>query len=1062
VAQTGWIKGQHERQPEQALLSEGSLRAFIEQSPLTVYINRLDEARSNVYTSPQLETSLGYPAEQWVEDKDLLFKVIHPDDRDRVIAEHLRTREGGEPFRAEYRMITRDGRVRWFLDQARFVADDEEGPGFHYGYLLDITERKELEEAVSEAEERYRQLVEHVPLAIYLDRLDEFSSNIYTSPQIGRMLGTSAEQWQNERDLFVKLLHPDDRKRVLAEHKRTHETGEPLRTEYRVVVGDGRVVWIRDEAVIVTDDAGTPLFLQGFLLDITEQKTVEQALRESEAELRRQKAYYQELHELSPVAIVTLDLDQRVTSWNPTAENLFGYTQAEAFGRVLDELLFSTEAGFREGEEVRRQADEQGLAHSIARRPRKDGSLVNVEILMVPLVVDGECTGYLVLYHDITEIQRAREEAEAATHAKSSFLATMSHEIRTPMNAVIGMGGLLLDTELTDEQRDFAEVIRTSGEALLRIIDDVLDFSKIEAGKLELEEQPLDVRECAESALDLVAVRASEKKIELGCLLDRDVPAAILGDPTRLRQALGNLLTNAVKFTEVGEVVLAVAARARSDGRWKLRFSVRDTGIGIPEARMHRLFESFSQVDASTTRRYGGTGLGLAISKRLAELMGGRLWAESEEGRGSTFHFEILARESAALPRPDQLDGEPRITGKRLLVVDDSATNREILTRQGQAWGMVVEAVEFPSDALARIRRGDPFDAAVLDMQMPEMDGLALAREIRRCRGEGDLPLLLLTSIGRLAEARAAPEFSAQLTKPVKASQLYEALVRVLAAEPLLESTPGDAADDSRSGTAALRLLVAEDNAVNRRLALAMLSRLGYHADVAENGREVLDAVERKPYDVVLMDVQMPELDGLEATRRIRRRFAPGEGPTIIATTANAMEGDREECLAAGMDDHLSKPIRVDELSRVLARCGQPPEARPAGVTDDSAARSDDALDRAALETLATSLGGGREGWAAVRELIDAFLEDAPTEIATLRTAIERGDADDARRLAHTLKSNGATFGAHTVSKLCRELEALCQLGRLSEAPALLERVEEEWQRMRGALEAVRAGRAPG
>jgi PAS domain S-box-containing protein len=1060
VAQARRITGQHEREVEGTFLS-GQLQAFIEQGPLTVYINRPDEASSNVYMSPQLEAILGYTAEEWAADPNFFRKVIHPDDHDWVIAEQLRTREAGEPFRAEYRMITRDGRVRWFLDETCAIADQEDRPGYRYGYLVDITDRKGLEEALREAEERYRQLVEKLPLAIYVDRLDELSSNIYTSPHVERMFGYTAERWQTEEDLFLRVLHPADRERVLDDHERTRTTGQPLRTEYRLIASDGRVIWIRDEAVVVTDEQGKPLTLQGFLLDITERKTAEQALRESEAELSRQKAYYQELLELSPVAIVTLDIEEHVRSWNPAAEKLFGFEQGEAVGRALDDLLFPTQALRNESRAVRRQADEEGLAHVIAQRRRKDGALVDVEILTVPLVVDGERTGYLVLYHDITELHRAREEAEAATQAKTAFLARMSHEIRTPMNAVIGMGGLLLDTELTEEQRDYAEVIRTSGDALLRIIDEVLDLSKIEAGKLDLEEQPLEVRECAESALDLVAVRASEKKLELGCLLDQDVPAAILGDSTWLRQALGNLLANAVKFTEVGEVVLAVAAEERGDGRWRLRFSVRDTGIGIPAERMHRLFESFSQVDASTTRRYGGTGLGLAISRRLAEIMGGTLWAESEEGKGSTFHFEIVAREAPVLPPPDRFESEPRIAGKRLLVVDDSPTNREILRRQGEFWGLLVEAVESPLDALVRIRRGDPFDAAVLDMQMPEMDGLALAREIRRYRAERALPLILLTSIGRLAEARAAPEFSAQLTKPVKASHLYEALVRVLAADAVPESTTGDAADDARSGTAALRLLVAEDNAVNRRLALALLGKLGYRADVVENGREVLDALKRKPYDVVLMDVQMPELDGLEATRRIRARFAPGEGPTIIATTANAMEADREECFAAGMDDHLSKPIRVDKLSRALARCRPLTNARRVGVTDDSAAPSDDALDRAALDALASSLGGGGEGWAAVRELIDAFLEDAPAEIATLRSAVERGDAGEARRLAHTLNSNGATFGAQAFSELCRELEAVAQRGALTGGPALLERVERTWEQVREGLEAVREGRTP-
>ena len=476
--------------------------------------------------------------------------------------------------------------------------------------------------------------------------------------------------------------------------------------------------------------------------------------------------------------------------------------------------------------------------------------------------------------------------------------------------------------------------------------------------------------------------------------------------------------------------------------------------MAVRPGKIDGLFDSFSQVDASTTRRYGGTGLGLAISRRLAELMGGTLWAQSEDGKGSTFHFEILAREATVQGRPDRPDGQPGLTGKRLLVVDDSATNREILKRQGLSWGMLVEAVELPSDALVRIRRGDPFDAAVLDMQMREMDGLALAREIRRYRSESALPLLLLTSIGRQGDARGAPEFSAQLTKPVKASQLYEALVRLLGTAEAPDSTPGEADQGRRRGTAALRLLVAEDNAVNRRLALALLGKLGYHADVVENGREALDALERQLYDAVLMDVQMPELDGLEATRRIRARFGPGEGPTIIAMTANAMQGDREECLAAGMDDHVPKPIRIDDLSRALARCRRISERR-----DDPSMHSERAVDVTALENLASSLGGSDEGWEAVDDLIAAFLEDAPTEIATLRDAVDRRDAAKTRRVAHTLKSNGETFGARTFSEVCRELEALGRQDALDGAPALLERAAETWQDVSQALEAFRAVR---
>jgi PAS domain S-box-containing protein len=1022
-------------------LLDKRLQAFIDQGPLTVYINRPEGASSNVYMSPQLEAILGYTADEWAADPDFFEKVLHPDDRDWVLAEQRRTKAAREPFRAEYRMTTRDGRVRWFLDETHEIPGPGDEPAYRYGYLVEITKRKELEDEVRRAEERYRELVERLPLAIYIDRLDELSSNVYTSPHIEEMIGYSADQWSTESDLFVRILHPDDRERVLKEHERTRTTKEPLRTEYRVIAADERLIWIRDEAVIVAGREGMPM-LQGFMVDITERKTAEEALHESQAELGRQKAYAEELLQLSPVAIVTLDLDEYVVSWNPAAEKLFGYSREEACGTHLDDLLFPTADLREESRAVQRQVDEEGLAHLIGRRARKDGVLVDVELLNVPLVFDGEQTGYLVLYHDISELTRARENAEAAAHAKSAFLATMSHEIRTPMNAVIGMGDLLLDTDLTDEQREFAEVIRTSGEALLRIIDDILDFSKIEAGKLELEEHPLEVRACAESALDLVAVAASGKDIELGCLVDEDVPAAILADPTRLRQALANLLSNAVKFTEAGEVVLAVTSvEERGGDIHRLRFSVRDTGIGIPTERMHRLFESFSQIDASTTRRYGGTGLGLSISQRLAELMGGTLWVESKEGEGSTFHFEIVANESAAPARPERTGGAPQIAGKRLLVVDDNATNREILRRLGESWGMLVTGVERPSEALELIRRGDQVDVAVLDMQMPEMDGLELAREIRRHRDERALPLLLLTSIGHLAEARGASEFAAQLTKPVKSSQLYDALVRILAAGAPPGPAHGDDGEGAKRGAGGLRLLVAEDNAVNSQLALALLRKLGYRADVVENGRQALDAVERGIYDVVLMDVQMPELDGLEATREIRRRYGSEGGPAIIAMTANAMEGDREECLDAGMNDYLAKPIRADELSRALARWRPSPARTTVGEI--------------ALATLAASLGGGDAGRQAVAELIDTFLEDSPVQLAALRDALERGDAGEAQRAAHTLKSNGATFGARAFAELCRSLETLCREGRLDEAPELLDRVEREWERVRERLAAA-------
>ncbi|MBI5303937.1 MAG: response regulator [Chloroflexi bacterium] len=664
------------------------------------------------------------------------------------------------------------------------------------------------------------------------------------------------------------------------------------------------------------DEQGTVIAYFALILDIT-------ARKQAELELARQKQFLESLVAHSPVAIVTLDLQKRIASCNPAFEQLFGYMCDQVIGRDLDALV-SNDAARVEANGITETAMRGEAVHQIGRRYRKDGTPIDAEIFAVPVIVAGERVGMLAMYHDISELVRAREQAESADRAKSSFLAAMSHEIRTPMNGVIGMTSLLLDTPLTAQQRQFAETIRFSGENLLTIINDILDFSKIEAGRMDLETADFDLRQVVENIGALFAERAQRKGLEMIISADPRMPVALRGDSFRLGQVVTNLIGNALKFTERGEIELRVECLATTDQRVTMRFAVKDTGIGITPEQQARLFKPFTQADASTTRKYGGTGLGLAISNRLVEMMGGQIKIGSEPGQGSTFEFTVPL-EKGSVEALKKIELAPNLQGVRVLIVDDNATNRLVLEHQVVAWGMRSRSVASGAEALRVIRSvasQEPFDVVLLDMEMPEMDGVGLARAIRADSAIASMKLILLTSLGRIGNAETIREMGldASLVKPIRQSDLYDCLSAVVGVSRAVVETSAPKVQSGKDEGRNVRILLAEDNLVNQQVAVYMLKARGYAVDVVGNGREALDALARTPYALVLMDCQMPEMDGYEATRAIRQREDAVRRTPIIALTAHALQGERDNCLAAGMDDYLSKPIKPDTLYATLRR----------------------------------------------------------------------------------------------------------------------------------------------
>ncbi len=758
---------------------------------------------------------------------------------------------------------------------------------------------------------------------------------------------------------------------------------------------------------------------------VQERDTLEERVEQRTREVYQSETRNRSVIDTALDAVVLANDQGIITSWNTQAEATFGWTHAEAVGQQLQNLIIPDRYKERHVQGWQRYL-EQGETTILGRRIEmtacnKDGDELPVEIAVSPVMLEDR-TEFSAFIRDITHRKQAeqklllaKEEAEAADRAKSEFLANMSHEIRTPMNAVIGMAGLLLDTELSLEQRNFVSTIRSSGDALLTIINDILDFSKIEAGKLELEKQPFDLRQCVEEALDLFATQAGKKRIDLAYVIDSSTPPVVVGDITRVRQIIVNLVSNALKFTKKGEVVVTVKSKVSSERGTQLHFGVRDTGIGIPQAKIETLFHSFSQVDASTTRKHGGTGLGLAICKQLCQMMGGEIWVESTLDVGSTFNFTIWAdayddQRYAYLETP-----QPQLFGQQVLVVDDNTTNRLILDRQLSKWGMESYSVASAADALKMLQT-NKFNVAILDVHMPDIDGVQLAREINL--EYSDLPIIFLSSSGESTLNTGGINSIAFLQKPLKPLQLFNVLVRlsfkIQDKEASGQSKKIQQTSEFEHKLAEkhpLRILIAEDNSVNQRVALQLLKRLGYRADVVANGLEAVEAVDRQIYDVVLMDVQMPEMDGVEASQLIKTRTSPEQRPRIVAVTAHAIQGDREKYLEAGMDDYISKPIRVKELTRAL-------ESTPRAGTGMMELRESQIFDFGVLE-----MQFGEDARVMLGELMPIFMEDAEMQFEMLQKAERAEDAEGLWKAAHAMRSSATSVGAMKLSEAAKMVE---------------------------------------
>jgi PAS domain S-box-containing protein len=1076
---------ERKRAEEQLLM----LSRAVEQSPASIVITDMNGIIE--YVNARFVQVTGYTSEEAIGQNPRLLSS-HLEPREKYAQLWSTITSGGE-WHGEFLNRKKNGELYWEFASISPIKNRDGVPKHYLAVKEDITERKKAEEQLAQDRNLLRTLIDNLPDYIFVkDAQCRFM--IANTAQL-HLLGESRPEaviGKTDADYFP----PRYASQMLAAEQEVLRSGALLiNHEEPFIDRENNKRWVQTTKVPLRDSKGNIIGLVGLCHDITNRKIAEAELQES---ARRMQSIVETVDE----GITVSDRSGHFEVFNSKMEAITGYTLREAnstddfFSLICPsrskpehttaklreiiktggsrelELTISTKAGEEKAllvstSVVRYKNRDMVLSayRDITGRKRaeRDMAMYAEQLLKAKSKAEEQAR---VLEEQACELAAAREEALQASRLKSEFVANMSHEIRTPMNGVIGMTGLLLDTKLTMEQREYTEIIRTSGEALLSIINDILDFSKIEAGKLSLEIIDFDVRALVEDSVDMLVQKAHEKELELICYINEAIPTGLHGDPGRLRQIIINLLGNAIKFTERGEVSVEATLERETEQNVDVRFLIRDTGIGISEEHRQRLFQSFSQADGSTTRKYGGTGLGLAISKQLVEMMGGSIGVQSHLGVGSEFWFTVHFRKQA---RPGSIV-RPRTTldDVHVLIVDDNRTNRTILSHIVGRWGMRSIAVEGGEQALDALRNavssGDPCGIALLDMHMPGMDGTTLARNIKNDPALADIPLVLLTSLGHGNGSAAASGISASLTKPVKESALFDTLALLLGTAeieddvPATSSSPREPSDGLKIiHPLPLRILVAEDNTINQKVALRMLDKLGCRADVVGNGREAIEALKQMPYDLVLMDCNMPELDGFAATAVIREMEGEQKRTVIVAMTANALRGDRERVLAAGMDDYLAKPVSQKELASLIRdwtvkirRNGSEPHRLMTETDDVFVAPPPEIMDKKRLAELQELSEGQDAGW--LRSLAETYLHDAALCINEIHQAAKTEDAAAVGQLAHALKGSSRNIGVNNVISACQQLQSLGESGTCVGMIGLLRDLDEEFARTRKEL----------